>query len=153
MTACFSATSTNASCNTFFSTGGNQACQVCLTVGAQDGGTGTGALLFDYAGALIDVNWGGCVALVDPTSGPACAQAFEPLDQCDIQTCALNPACVTEPLYEECIGIANGAGGACAAESAALSACGSFEADGGALASGECSTDTDVVNVICGTGP
>ena len=154
VTACLSVTSTNAECNTFFMDTANQGCAMCLSAGVPDAGSGTGALVFDYTGSyFIDVNWGGCVALEDPANGPPCAQAFEPLDQCNAQACGLNQACNTQTLYDTCIMGADATGGVCGAEAAAMVACQSFEADGGALATGKCSTMTDVINVICGAGP
>jgi hypothetical protein len=154
VTACLSSTATNTACNTFFAVTANQGCAMCLVAGVPDAGSGTGALVFDYTDSyFIDVNWGGCVALEDPTNGPACAQAFEPLDQCNVQACGLNQACNTQSLYDTCIMGADAPGAACGAEAAAMVACQAYEVDGGALVAGKCSTYADVVNVICGTGP
>lgn len=151
--ACLSSTATSAACQTWFSDNANQGCSMCLVSGVPDAGSGTGALVLDYTGNyFIDVNWGGCVALEDPSGGATCAQAFEPLDQCNNQACGINQACNTQTLYDTCVMEADAPGGVCGAEAAAMVACQAYEVDGGALATGKCSSYADVVNVICGTG-
>ncbi len=113
-------------------------------------------MLFDYTGSyFIDVNWGGCAALVDTTGGPACASVFDPFDQCQFQACALNMACNTQQLYDSCIMAAEAPAGACSQlASGVQSSCAADESDGGVLATGgRCAAPAGVLDVICGTGP
>jgi hypothetical protein len=111
----------------------------------------SGAIIADSTGQPSFFNTSGCIALADKTNGPACAQALEPLVQCEFGACN-STACqnAAAPDVQACIMAADM--GACSSQySAALSACQMDFADGGAGA-GVCSTNLGTINEICGTG-
>jgi hypothetical protein len=156
MASCFSTTATTTACQTFQSDSANLGCVDCL-FGVTDAGTAsnTGGVLLDYTlSYFFESNQPGCIAIEDPTNGPACAQALEPLDQCDYDACGSNAACNTTALYDACVQTANAAGGACATYlNAAQTPCVAyFGLDAGLGSTGVCSTNQDVISVICGNG-
>jgi hypothetical protein len=130
------------------------ACLACLLPGIADGGAGinTGGLLTDYSIMLnLGGNAPGCVALVDPTNGPACAAKYEPWIQCLVNSGCYT--CMTGSAFKFCSGIVNGNGGVCASEYTAFQgACSADLADGGAFNGGACTDQTQILSVICGNG-
>jgi hypothetical protein len=144
--ACFGSTSSPGSCTSFFSDAG--ACGNCLL--PLDGGApNSGAVLVDSTGLdIVSVNTPGCIALADPTNGPACARQLEPLFLCETQACG-SPDCQASPAatYTECLTASQS--GACSAEYANASVCNVEYLDGGA-AVGACASATQVLSVICG---
>jgi hypothetical protein len=72
----------------------------------------------------------------------------------DYDACYSNAACNTPALAQACLQTADGTGGACATYySAAQTACAiDFAPDGGLGSTGVCSTDQDIISVICGNG-
>ncbi len=147
ITACDSSTSTNATCNTWF-TGASPACASCL-VPTNDAGalTGQGGVWI-YQGGNIGPNYPGCLDLKGMS---ACADAYEQVVECLI---ASGCGTCTDPTSEQnCQNTIFGTGGACAGYYATYSSsCASDLADGGLLNGGPCSTDPDVLSVICGNG-
>jgi hypothetical protein len=152
ITACESMNSTNQGCQTWFN-GAPAACVNCL-VPATDAGkaTNAGGLLTDFSGMYnLGGNGPGCVALVDPTNGPACAAKYEPWIQCLANSGCYT--CTTQASFQSCGATIVGNGGACNAEYTAFrSACSTDLADGGAFNGGACSDDTQALSVICGNG-
>jgi hypothetical protein len=114
----------------------------------------TGATLYGAAGTIVDLNVPGCIALADPSNGPACARAFEPLMQCVDAACAL--WCSASD-FGTCAVAATGTGAPCASYYAAITTpCATDLATNG-VAYTVCGWNsnselTDVLNVICGTG-
>jgi hypothetical protein len=105
----------------------------------------TGALLLDSSNQIIDDNQAGCIALQDPTNGPACAMALEPDVQCYHASCA---SCGDETGLDTCRQAALGVGGPC--RGAALDVIEACPEEGAASAA--CASFEDVINVICGAG-
>jgi hypothetical protein len=96
----------------------------------------------------FSANYPGCVALVDTSGGPACAADLEPLFQCEAFACS---ECTSTTDFDNCIGAVQK--GACSTYfTSEQSSCATEIADGGSLTSGACSTDQDVINVVCGSG-
>jgi hypothetical protein len=152
ITACEQMTSTNTGCQNWF-TSAPAGCTACLEPANDAGmGTNTGGLLTDYSSMFnLGGNAPGCVALVDPTNGPACAAKYAPWIQCLANSGCYT--CTTNADFQTCGGKIVGMGGACAAEySAFRTACATDLADGGAFMGGACSDDTQVLSVICGNG-
>lgn len=150
--ACTSGSAMPGPCNDFQTSASNAGCMACL-IPSRDGGasTNTGGVLLDVTGTLIvGPNTPGCIALADPTNGPACAAGLEPLFQCETVACG-SADCRTSAtsVYQQCL--ATSEKGACASQYAASSPCASEYTDGGA-AVGACATDTQILNVICGAG-
>jgi hypothetical protein len=105
----------------------------------------TGALLLNSSNQLIDDNMPGCIALKDPTNGPACAMALEPDIQCEHASCA---SCGDPTSFDTCRQATLGAGGPCNSEANGVkTACFKESA-----ASTSCASMQDVINVICGAG-
>ena len=164
-TNCFATSATNAGCNSWlgtnFTSTMNVACGNCLFAGGSPdggaGGGGTGALALDPSGGgFVGVNWGGCAALADTTSGPACAAAYAPASECDFYVCeSSTTSTCTSATVQACLTTADGTGGVCNSKAAAVqSACATDFADGGVLSpSGKCGTVAQVLNAVCGTGP
>jgi hypothetical protein len=152
LTACTGTTATPDACNSFQIDSANGGCMACLLPSTDAGAfQNTGGVLLDYSGKqLVGVNTPGCIALADPTNGPACASGLEPLFQCETQACG-SADCRTSAasVYEACLMSTETA--ACTSQYAASSPCTVEYADGGAAA-GACATDTQVLNVICGAG-
>jgi hypothetical protein len=144
---------TQTTCGTWVMSPSNATCLNCLAP-LNDAGTsnGSGGLLLDYTGtAFLGANTPGCIALADPTNGPACAASLEPLLQCETQACntaACNMGNATA--YDNCI--SESQMGACATQYASSADCAPDYADGGA-ATTKCATDPDILDVICGSGP
>jgi hypothetical protein len=152
VSSCTGSTSSPTACDTFQTATANADCMACL-IPTTDGGAGTnsGAILLDYSGTLIvGPNTPGCIALADPTNGPACAAGLEPLFQCETQACgSADCRTATASAYEVCL--MSTETGACMAQYNASAPCASEYTDGGA-AVGACATDTQILNVICGAG-
>jgi hypothetical protein len=128
----------------------NARCAACA-MPTNDAGVGqnTGAMLFDVRGNLVDYNFGGCVALVDPTStGLDCAQTLDTYVQCIDFACE---GCTDQTSTNACQSKAT-QGGACSSYNDAYhTPCKTdLGVDGGGIT--RCSTGTQTINVICGTG-
>jgi hypothetical protein len=128
----------------------NTKCASCITP-TNDAGMGqnTGAMLFDTNGNLVEYNFGGCIALIDPTSsGVACAQALDADLRCADFACA---SCTDQTSTDKCQSMATN-GGACSSyHNAYHTACKTdLRADGGGSA--KCGIGSQTLNVICGTG-
>jgi len=152
VSACTSGTAAPAPCNDFQTSSGNADCMACLFP-SRDGGASmnTGGVLLDATGTLIvGPNTSGCIALVDPANGPACAAGLEPLFQCETVACgSADCRTASTAVYQTCLDTSEK--GACASQYAASSPCATEYTDGGA-AVGACATDPQILNVICGTG-
>ena len=152
LTSCTGSTASGPACNSFQIDTSNGACMACLFPSTDAGASmNTGGVLLNYAGdQMVGVNTPGCIALADPTNGPACAAGLEPLFQCETQACGSGDCrTATTSIYEACL--TSTETGACASQYAAASSCASEYADGGA-AVGACATQTQVLNVMCGAG-
>ena len=138
--ACLATGATNTTCNTWFTA--NSA----LASADGGGGTACGNCLFDpnnpdvgglywspTAGQSIGFapNYGGCIALVDTTNGPACAAALDNFNFCDEWFCG---DCASSATTTSCESGQNAAGAACGAYSA------TYQGDGG-TGSSPCDTD------------
>jgi hypothetical protein len=152
VSSCTGSTASPSACNGFQTSTSNTACMACLFP-STDGGASmnTGGVLLDYTGTLIvGANTPGCIALADPTNGPACAAGLEPLFQCETQACgSADCRTSTTSVYQACLTGTEMA--ACSSQYAASSPCTPEYEDGGA-ALGTCASDTTVINEICGTG-
>jgi hypothetical protein len=110
--------------------------------------TNAGAIVNDAAGSLFNVP--GCVALLDKTSGTACAQALAPLQECDDAACL---DCYSGGTVSASLGTCytSAESGACASYAgSASSLCTSEYGDGGV--GNTCQDATTILNVFCGTG-
>jgi hypothetical protein len=108
---------------------------------------GTGGFLPIPGTTYVTSNIPGCIAILDPANGPACAQAFEPLVICELEACT-GTACQTDPTCQPQARM-----GACAMEFAEVPMkCPADLTDGGAGAPCLNYTDPQILNVICGTG-
>jgi hypothetical protein len=115
-----------------------------------DAGTATGqGGIWLYQGGNIGPNVPGCL---DKKGMSACASAYDAVIECLV---AAGCSTCTDPTSETaCQNTIFGTGGACQSYYAAYqSSCGPDFADGGLLnAGGPCSTEPDVLSVICGNG-
>jgi hypothetical protein len=139
----------------------NATCAGCIVQGTDAGLAQTGAILFNVnpsSGAMVPVssNVPGCIALADPTNGPACAEQLEPLMQCVAEACGF--ACTDQTSFSSCEQAVRASGGACGnLASAAQMPCATDMASSG-VGVAKCGYGTqnelqEVINVICGTGP
>jgi len=144
---------------------------------ATDGGAGTacgnciaapgngGAIWFDPIGNAWP-NLAGCMQVLDPTHGLACAKAYQAANACRTTACdhlclAPHPDCpdTCAQCYDAVDGVGDaGADAGCATyEAAERSACAVDFADGGALstcaAQGEAAALTTVITLLCGPAP
>ncbi|HEX8793028.1 MAG TPA: hypothetical protein VF765_18920 [Polyangiaceae bacterium] len=133
----------------------NSTCAGCIVQGTDAGATETGAILFDANGKPVSGNVPGCVAIADPTNGPACAAQLEPLMQCVAVACGM---CTDQASFSSCEQAARASGGVCGSLSSAakMPCAGDMGSNGVGLT--KCGYGTqnelqDVINVICGTGP
>ena len=154
LAGCIGATSTASACAGFQTASANVGCMACLIPGT-DGGplSNTGGVLLDSTGSfMVGVNTPGCIALADPSAGPACAAVLEPLFQCELAACS-SPDCRTADAgtYEGCLKTTLTDAGACQTQLAATTACDHEYDDGGAAVTA-CATSTQVLQRICGTG-
>jgi hypothetical protein len=156
LAACIGATSTTAACTAFqiATDAGPATCVPCLVRTADAGPPpNNGGVLLDSTGSfMVGVNTPGCIALADPTHGPACAAALEPLFQCELAACSSADCRVADAgAYEGCLQSTLADAGACQGELQATAACDTEYADGGAAVT-TCATAADVLERICGTG-
>jgi len=130
-------------------------CGNCLFASVQIGDAqvpATGGLLFNYnASANLGPNYPGCIALKGGSAGAACAAAYEPLIQCiDASGC---DTCTDTGTFQTCYQtIATGSGPCATDYNNEQTACAAEIADGGVANGGVCTTDTEVLSVICGNG-
>jgi hypothetical protein len=142
--ACTGTTGSQSACSTFTGTAANMTCVGCLIPTAKN----TGALLDDSTGAPWGLNAGGCVALADPSNGPGCAMALDPLFQCEHAACNSTACQGTDTTA--CQNAADM--GACSTQlMAANTACAADFSDGGAGTT-TCGTAAGVITEICGNG-
>ena len=142
--ACTGATGSQTACNAFTGDATNMTCLGCLVPMAAN----TGALLVDTSGSPWGLNAPGCVALADPSNGPACAMALAPLFQCEHAACS-SAACANVDTTA-CQSEADM--GACSTQvMAANTACAADFSDGGAGTT-TCGTSLGVITEICGNG-
>ncbi len=144
VSACTGSGGSQSACSAFQMNSANMACMACLIGNPQN----TGALLLSGM-QVVDINVPGCIALKDPTNGPACAQALTPDLFCDDFACG---GCADQNSFNTCLGTVEGTGGACAMYGGpAQSSCANDFADAG-VANTSCADITSIINVICGTG-
>jgi hypothetical protein len=150
--ACESAGSTTTTCTNWFN-GAPTACTNCLagpTTGTGDAAvyTGQGGLWLYPQGDILGANIPGCLAL---EGMGACASAEQNAIECiEAAGCDL---CTDQASADACQGAVVATGGACSMYLAPWqTSCGPDFADGGLLNGGPCTTDTQVLSVICGNG-
>ncbi|HTQ44156.1 MAG TPA: hypothetical protein VMI75_15460 [Polyangiaceae bacterium] len=146
--ACDSTGASQAACTMWYQ-GASPTCLGCLGV-TDAGATTSGGLWGDDQGNFIGANAPGCDAIVDGNT--TCAAPYDEVVQCLFSAgCG---ACTSQPDFDTCEQQVFAGGGACASYyGSVMSACSiDFNADGGALNNGVCSTDTGVLSVICGNG-
>jgi hypothetical protein len=109
-------------------------CASCLVTG--DNAPGYGPLILH--GGLAIANFAGCVELLDPTNGLACAKGIQALLECELAACAANCPVkddATLKLYDACVADADA--NECASY-AASAQCLSSLGDAGAAAVAAC---------------
>jgi hypothetical protein len=128
----------------------NTKCAQCIAPTNSSGvGQNTGGMLFDVHGNLVDYNFGGCIALIDTTSGGlACAQALDAYVQCIDFACE---SCADQTSTNNCQSAATN-GGACSAYNDAYHTPCKTDLAVDAGGNTKCSTGTEVLTVICGPG-
>jgi hypothetical protein len=148
VSSCIGGTASGSGCNAFQVDPSNSACMGCLFPAMAPN---TGGVLLDSSGSnIIGANIPGCIALADPSGGPACAAAYTPLVECEWEAC-IDPNCRAAPqaTYDACLTAAEK--GACASLYMASGPCSADYADGGVGVTA-CATPEQVLNRICGTG-
>jgi len=128
----------------------NTRCAQCIApTNSAGAGQNTGAMLFDVHGNLVDYNYGGCIAIIDATSGGlACAQALDAYVQCIDFACE---GCTDQTSTNNCQSAATN-GGACSAYNDAYHSPCKTDLAVDAGGNTRCSTGTQVLDVICGAG-
>jgi hypothetical protein len=152
LTACFSATATMTTCQTFASA--NATCLECIAPQTDAGvELSTGAFVPVPNTMFVTANVAGCIAILDPTNGPTCAPAWQSVALCSLEACS-SSACqsASQAANGQCQQAAST--GACSMENSSLMTdCAADFADGGAGTT--CTgftTINQIINVICGTG-
>lgn len=152
ITACDSTGATDSTCGNWFS-GAPPSCEQCLIgplTGSDPGSpTGQGGIWLDYQGDNIGANVPGCL---DKQGMSACATAYQNLLQCILAAGCIQ--CTDQNSFGNCqTAVAVSATGACHSYVAPYqSSCAADIADGGLINGGICSTDLQVLSVICGNG-
>ena len=147
VTACFSTTSTAATCTTFTGASANTACAACLAPPAA--ASTPGPIFLGSDGQPAGFNTPGCIELVDPMKGPACAPAYDAAGQCGASACSgcavtdmasaqVANMCATAALKGTCSSFSTKADSACAAD----------VADGGAASICQLNTDADIAAAL-----
>jgi hypothetical protein len=110
-TACLADTATKATCAPFGLDGGvvDHACAACLVSKSSDPTLGPVVVYPLSAGSAVEIDFAGCVALVDPSATP-CAKAYQAGVECEHAAC--DTACrgddsASFDQYEGCRGAAN----------------------------------------------
>jgi hypothetical protein len=151
--SCFVMTATQTNCTRWQGDSANATCAGCL-FGSTDAGawSRSGGLLLDYTGkTFVGGNLPGCIALADPSKGPACAAEVEPVIACEAAACSSAACLAASPNdYRNCI--SKSLTGACAAYRGNFAACAADYADGG-VGTTRCGRAEEAFNVICGKGP
>lgn len=146
---CDSTSASNTTCSTWFGSA-PAACASCLvgpTTGSDPGTpTGQGAIWLDYQGNNIGANVPGCL---DKEGMNACATAYQNIIECIVAAGCLQ--CTDQTSFNSCEQTVL-AGGCKMYLAPAQSACNTDLADGGLLNGGPCTTDQDVISVLCGNG-
>ena len=146
--ACYTNDSTETECDDWYADAGNASCIECLIPTDSAGQTtNNGGLLLDPAGYAVSANLPGCIALVDPKNGPACAEVLELQEQCQFQACG---GCEIASTSDACFADVGASGGACSGYD--VTACNAYVSDAG-VPLAACATPTAVIDVICGAGP
>jgi hypothetical protein len=149
ITACNSSTATNTTCQNWYSSA-SAACATCMQ-GPVTGGdpgtpTGQGAVWLDFRGDNIGGNVPGCL---DKQGMNGCAVAYQNYVECVFGAGCYQ--CTDQTSFNGCLATVQQ--GACHSFVTSFqSACGADIADGGLLNGGACTTDQDVISVICGNG-
>jgi len=153
MSACVGQGATRDNCVSWAKS--NSMCAECIIQSTDAGVTETGAILFSSMGGPVGGNVPGCIALADPTNGPACAVQFEPVIQCVALACA---ECADQQSFSNCEAAARATTGACAGVSSAAQTLCANDLGSNGVGVTKCGYGTsnelpDVINVICGAGP
>lgn len=157
--ACGTSGSTN-TCSTWQDTnvpgaqpdgGGGTACGNCIfppLSAAPVSSTGPTYTVAGPYGGVFGPNYGGCVAILDPTNGQRCASALDNETDCDDSACMM---CTTTAAAQGCFAYA------CSSQTALVGPACRTDEDGGAFS--RCSPsnggDADwqfIINLICGSG-
>jgi len=153
LSACIGSGSSANNCSMWANANGS--CAGCIVQGSDAGATQTGAIIFTGSGAPLSGNVPGCIALVDANAGPQCATQLEPLMQCLALACG---SCSDQTSFSNCEAASKANGGPCGSLAAsAESPCSSYLGSNG-LGVTKCGYNTsnqltDVINVVCGSGP
>jgi hypothetical protein len=84
---CFGPTSSGSLCNTFLSQSSNAACQACMETPIAS--STYGATIEWHSGGSLDINGGGCVALIDgDLTANGCGAKYEAWLSCQIAACS-----------------------------------------------------------------
>jgi hypothetical protein len=129
----------------YYSTG----CVGCINPTYAIGGpTGTGPI-YQWIGDAITLNTAGCIALVDPTGGMACGDAYQRLANCVSNAC-YDCAGASDALIQQCGTNAVALSATCYSYWQTYnSACSADLADGG-IGTRLCSDPTSIVTEYCG---
>ncbi len=138
--------------------GGGTACGNCIFTPTTVAYQGAAYLACDDTSCVFDPNYEACVAIVDPTNGPACAAAWDPLQQCSGAQCG---DCGTAATYGTCSDTVAATGGACSQYASQFATgCATDLGDGGAPAIKHCTPGggttldpdwTFIINLVCGS--
>jgi hypothetical protein len=149
ISACDSVTATSAQCDAWLQAA-PPTCVACLGMSDAGAPENSGGLWFDWQGDLIGANVPGCDAIVDGNQG--CAIAYNAAVQC-VYAAGCETCTSQTQAADMCQQQVLGSGGACYDYvQPAITVCMTDFGDGGALNNGVCSTDTQVISVICGNG-
>jgi hypothetical protein len=142
---CNSPTSSGTLCNSFLSQPSNAACEACMETPIGSGSYGP--TIEWHSGSSLDINIGGCMALIDgDLSANGCAAQYEAWQSCQIAACSYCPggtytSCATPAQTTQC-GPYQAAASQCASDPAYAGCFGSsFETAFEALGALFCSAD------------
>ena len=171
LAACGDSPATATTCNAWIATnlagadgGGGSTCGNCIVPPNATGTGGASFVTFDSMGnGYFGPNYPGCIQLLDPTNGPACAAAYDNINEClglECNLCTGTDGDGTPEDPEACENLNVGTGGICASYlSPYQTKCATDNADGGIAdqcspGAAEQKTNPDwtlIINLICGS--
>jgi hypothetical protein len=148
LAACVNTGATQAACTAWYQASANAVCAGCINPANTAGAPSNAGAVVTVSGQQY-LNIPGCIALADPTNGPACAGALQPSFECQDVACAdcvgasstLQLQCYTSATSGACASYTTSADSLCATD---------FATDAGAGI--ECESPQFIVNEFCGTG-
>jgi hypothetical protein len=147
LTDCASASASSTACSAWGNDPANNACATCVAPAPSN----TGAVLFDSNGQPFGLNLGGCIALADPTNGPACGMAVDLLFQCENAACD-SAACMAAPSGDLQSCETASQQGACASQLATATGVCAIDFGDGGVGNTVCMTSDKIIAEICGNG-